>query len=123
MTDAANGPNAAAPKKRSFFKKAAWQTSDRAEKNEDIFSHSNEFKDIVAEEKRRKREEKRIKDEKRRKSNESHERKRRKLSEEGEDVKLPSGGGSSSGRAIKDDSRAYVQSLSRYTLNKNNSLI
>ncbi|OSS54902.1 hypothetical protein B5807_01511 [Epicoccum nigrum] len=69
MTDATTG--APAPKKRSLFKRAAWQDAAKKE-NEDMFSHSNEFKDIIAEENRRKdeakrkteREEKRIQAEK-----------------------------------------------------------
>ena len=50
MTDATTG--APAPKKRSLFKRAAWQDAAKKE-DEDMFSHSNEFKDIVAEENRR----------------------------------------------------------------------
>ena len=53
MTDATSG--APAPKKRSLFKRAAWQDAAKQE-NEDIFSHSNEFSNIVAEENRRKEE-------------------------------------------------------------------
>ncbi|KAI8935771.1 hypothetical protein NX059_007291 [Plenodomus lindquistii] len=49
---------APAPKKRSLFKRAAWQDAPKKE-GEDIFSHSNEFKDIVAEQNRRREEEKR----------------------------------------------------------------
>ncbi|KAF2854791.1 hypothetical protein T440DRAFT_464930 [Plenodomus tracheiphilus IPT5] len=40
------------PKKRSLFKRAAWQDAAKKE-NEDIFSHASEFKDIVAEQNRR----------------------------------------------------------------------
>ncbi|KAH6612528.1 ubiquitin-2 like Rad60 SUMO-like-domain-containing protein [Boeremia exigua] len=65
MTDATIG--APAPKKRSLFKRAAWQDAAKKE-NEDIFSHSNEFKDIIAEENRTKEEEKRKQAEAKRKA-------------------------------------------------------
>lgn len=51
MTDATAG--APPTKKRSLFKRAAWQDAAKKE-NEDIFSHSNEFSNIVAEENKRK---------------------------------------------------------------------
>lgn len=51
MTEPTNG--AAAPKKRTFgFKKAAWQTAPKKDE-QDMFSHSNEFQDIVAEQAKR----------------------------------------------------------------------
>lgn len=71
MTDATKG--APAPKKRSLFKRAAWQDAAKKE-NDDIFSHSNEFKDLVAEESRQKEEEKRKQAEVRRKAEEEQKR-------------------------------------------------
>ncbi|KAF2201366.1 hypothetical protein GQ43DRAFT_480778 [Delitschia confertaspora ATCC 74209] len=47
---------AAAPKKRTFFKRAAWQTAPKNEDQKDIFSHSRDYVDIVAREAQRKRE-------------------------------------------------------------------
>ncbi|PVH95998.1 hypothetical protein DM02DRAFT_617505 [Periconia macrospinosa] len=56
MTDGDAGATAAPPpKKRSFFKKAAWQTQAPKSQDEpeaDMFSHSNTFDEIVAEEAR-----------------------------------------------------------------------
>ncbi|KAF1929768.1 uncharacterized protein M421DRAFT_60224 [Didymella exigua CBS 183.55] len=87
MTDATSG--APAPKKRSLFKRAAWQDAGKKE-NEDIFSHSNEFSNIVAEENRQKEEAKRklaeakrkVEEEQRREQTEKQDRKgkRRKVS-------------------------------------------
>jgi hypothetical protein len=56
-TDTASGAAAPAPKKRSFFKKAAWQTTTpkvEGEKEQDMFSHSHDFRDLIAEESKRK---------------------------------------------------------------------
>lgn len=60
MTSAPPSATAPAPKKRSFFKKAAWQTDAKpeGEENKDMFSHSGEYAEIVAEEARRKKAEK-----------------------------------------------------------------
>ncbi|KAF3005876.1 hypothetical protein E8E13_009218 [Curvularia kusanoi] len=104
MTDANTG--APAPKKRSLFKRAAWQDAAKKE-TEDMFSHSNEFKDIVAEENRRKEEEKRKQAEAKRKAEEEEKRtqiqkqdkkgKRRKVSAEfDEPILLHSDSGDSS---------------------------
>lgn len=46
MTDST--PDAPAPKKRSLFKRSAWQDAPKTE-GEDMFSHASQFKDIVAE--------------------------------------------------------------------------
>ncbi|KAJ4987209.1 hypothetical protein SVAN01_07361 [Stagonosporopsis vannaccii] len=67
MMDATKG--ASAPRKRSLFKRAAWQDAAKKE-NEDIFSHSNEFKDLIAEENRRKEEERKQQAEAKRKAEE-----------------------------------------------------
>jgi hypothetical protein len=110
MTDSTGGASAAPPKKRSFFKKAAWQTKPKSE-SEDIFSHSNEFKDIAAAEARQREEKRRLKEEEKRKITETQERKRRKLSSEEEDIKLPDSGVGSSGRTSRKES-AYVKTAS-----------
>ncbi|OAL06888.1 hypothetical protein IQ06DRAFT_311980 [Phaeosphaeriaceae sp. SRC1lsM3a] len=49
MTDST--PSAPAPKKRSLFKRSAWQDTPKKE-DEDMFSHASQFKDIVAEQTR-----------------------------------------------------------------------
>lgn len=111
MTDATTG--ALAPKKRSLFKRAAWQD---AAKNEggDIFSHSNEFNDIVAEEKRRKEEEKRKHEEAKRKAEEEQKRelaekqkkgKRRKVSSDYDEPILPRSNSGDSRRANRLESK------------------
>lgn len=105
MTDASTGT--APPKKRSLFKRAAWQDAAKKE-DEDIFSHSNEFKDLVAEENRRKEEEKRKQVEVKRRAEEEQRReqaekedkkgKRRRIStDHDEPVVLPSGSHASEG--------------------------
>ena len=87
MTDPTNG--AAAPKKRTFgFKKAAWQTAPKKDE-QDMFSHSNEFQDIVAEqakreeEKRKAEEAEKQKQKQKQKAEEERDRKKRKVSVEG----------------------------------------
>jgi hypothetical protein len=95
------------PKKRSFFKKAAWQTKKDTddEKEHDIFSHSNEFKDIVAEENKRKQEQRRLREEeKKRKVEEKQDRKRRKISLELEEGQTPE----SAPQEDRKDIKAYV---------------
>lgn len=79
--------NSEPPKKKRWgFKKAAWQVEKEEADKRDIFSHSSEFKDIVAEDNRRKQEAKRKKEEeKKRKEEEKREKKRRKVSLELED--------------------------------------
>ncbi|ORY16229.1 ubiquitin-2 like Rad60 SUMO-like-domain-containing protein [Clohesyomyces aquaticus] len=83
MTDKA-GPGASAPpKKRTFFKKAAWQkpaAAEGARENEDMFSHSNTYEQIAAEQARQKCEDQRKKEEEQRRLHElhSHSHKRRK---------------------------------------------
>ncbi|KAJ4344725.1 uncharacterized protein N0V89_012469 [Didymosphaeria variabile] len=81
MTDSTNGA-AAPPKKRSFgFKKAAWQTAPKNDA-QDLFSHSNEFQDIVAEEEKRRTEQKKAEEAQKRKVEKERELKKRKLSVE-----------------------------------------
>ncbi|KAF2630631.1 hypothetical protein BU25DRAFT_455723 [Macroventuria anomochaeta] len=113
MTDASTG--APAPRKRSLFKRAAWQDAAKKE-NEDIFSHSNEFKDIVAEENRRKEEEKRKQAEAKRKAEEGQKReqaekqeskgKRRKVSTDYDEPILLLSGSVNSGRISRSQSKA-----------------
>lgn len=106
MTDATKG--ALPPKKRSFFKRAAWQDAEKKE-GEDIFSHSNEFKDVVAEQARRKEEEKKREEEaKVRNQAELRESKRRRVSNETEAPALIKSASSSSTRANRATSKAYV---------------
>lgn len=80
-----------------MFKRAAWQ--DAAKEEGDIFSHSNEFNDIVAEEKRRKEEAKKKHEEAKRQAEEERKRelgekqekkgKRRKVSSDYDEPILP----------------------------------
>ncbi|KAF2749480.1 hypothetical protein M011DRAFT_465923 [Sporormia fimetaria CBS 119925] len=65
------------PKKRTFFKKAAWQEKKEEDDQRDIFRHADTFRDIVAEENRRKQEEK----ERKRQEEEQRKQRKRKLEE------------------------------------------
>lgn len=87
----ADEPKAKPAPKRSFFKKPSWQTAAKTEgATQDIFSHSNDYANIVAEKARRlKEEEDRRKAEEAKKkaelesekiATEDHDRKRRKVS-------------------------------------------
>jgi hypothetical protein len=96
MTDAA-----APPKKRFAFKKAAWQTAPKpeGEEKEDMFSHSNEFRDIIADQTQRRNEEKKKAEEARKKkAEEERERKRRKVTDELQE-RAPGSGSASSARS------------------------
>lgn len=115
MTDATAG--APPPKKRSLFKRAAWQDAAKNE-GEDIFSHSNEFKDIVAEENRRKEQEKKDQAEAKRKAEaeekreraERHEKKgkRRKVSSDYDEPALHRSGSGESSAITRSESKAWV---------------
>ncbi|KAF2259847.1 hypothetical protein CC78DRAFT_536815 [Lojkania enalia] len=109
MTDSNTGAPTAPPKKRSFFKKAAWQTAVKPEdsKDKDIFSHSNEYKDIVAEEARRKKERQARHEEQKRKEDEQRRHKRQRLSSEEPDIKSPASG---LGRRTKTDIKTRSKS-------------
>lgn len=110
MTDATTG-TAAPPKKRSFFKKAAWQTAAQAGEGQelDMFSHSNEFRDIIAEETRKKNEERRkVEEAHKRKAEEQRERKRRRVSLESEERQTPRRGSGSSTHGSRICSNRYV---------------
>jgi hypothetical protein len=113
MTDATSG--APAPKKRTLFKRAAWQDAAKKE-NEDIFSHSNEFSNIIAEESRRKEEAKRKHAEAKRKAEEEQRReqaekqdkkgKRRKVSTDYDEPILLHNDSADSGRISRSQSKA-----------------
>ncbi|KAF2185121.1 hypothetical protein K469DRAFT_632940 [Zopfia rhizophila CBS 207.26] len=119
MTEDTKAGEAAPPKKRSFFKKSSWQSQVKGEgeREKDIFSHSSDYRDIIAEQARRKKEaQARKEEEKRRKENEERERKRRKVSVElGEQPRLPSSGSRGSGgvghRGSKARSRTPLSPL------------
>ncbi|KAF1830001.1 hypothetical protein BDW02DRAFT_123398 [Decorospora gaudefroyi] len=96
--------NVALPKKRTLFKRAAWQDAPNKE-GDDIFSHSNEFNDIVAEQARRRAEEKRKEDATRkRKNSEPYEKKRRRISAEEEEPALSKTGSSSKAQGSRTGS-------------------
>jgi hypothetical protein len=106
MTDTTT--SVALPKKRSLFKRAAWQDAPKKE-NEDIFSHSNEFPDIVAAQTKRKAEErKNVEAPKQRKNSEPHDRKRRRISNDDEERALPKSASSSRARPSRTSSKACV---------------
>ena len=89
MGDAAQG--APAPKKRSFFKRAAWQDTPKAEGEEDdMFSHASEFNNIVADQNRREEERRRKASEERKRRLEGQaDIKRRKVSTDYDEPVLP----------------------------------
>jgi hypothetical protein len=98
--------SAPAPKKRSLFKRAAWQDAPKNDE-EDIFSHSKDFKNIVAEQNRTEAEKRRKAEEDRaRKHAARGDRKRRKVSTDHDDTALPGGGSGSSSRADRTGSKA-----------------
>ncbi|KAF2031756.1 hypothetical protein EK21DRAFT_62513 [Setomelanomma holmii] len=90
MTDSAEGPPA--PKKRSFFKRAAWQDAPKNE-GDDMFSHANDFQKIVAEQ-HRLEEEKQRKVEAKKRTKHS-DKKRRKVSTDCDEPILARSGSSS----------------------------
>lgn len=110
MTGVTEGASAPPPKKRSFFKKAAWQTEAKADtgKEEDMFSHSNEFRDIVNEEKQRRQKERMLAEEKRRHKPKEQDKKRRKASPDIEASKEPRTGSSSSPQSCRKERKSYV---------------
>ncbi|KAI4935453.1 uncharacterized protein J4E92_002742 [Alternaria infectoria] len=83
MTD--TPASVAPPKKRSLFKRAAWQDAPKKD-GEDMFSHSNEFNDIVAEQARiRAEEKKQAEAARKRKHSEPRDQKRRRISNDTEE--------------------------------------
>lgn len=122
MTDATT--TVAPPKKRSLFKRPAFQDTPKDDEA-DIFSHSNEFSDIVADEARRRAQAKQQEDKKKkereqarqaRKHTAPRESKRRRTSDHAEEPVVSTAGSDDkesakvapAGRA---SSRAYVYSL------------
>lgn len=99
------------PKKRSFFKRAAWQDVAKKE-DQDMFSHANKFKDIVAEQNKRREEEERMVELKRQcRQAERREGKRRKVSTESlEKPSLSSSVVGSISRASRSGTDVYVYS-------------
>jgi hypothetical protein len=96
--------SAPAPKKRSLFKRAAWQDAPRNDE-EDMFSHSKDFKNIVAEQNRIAAEERRKAEQDRaRKQATRGDSKRRKVSTDHDDTALPDGGADSSSRTARTGS-------------------
>jgi hypothetical protein len=109
MTDTT--PGAPAPKKRSLFKRAAWQDKPKAE-NEDIFSHSNEFTNIVAEQTRLQAEKRLQRLKNKEKQAGQADRKRRKVSNDHNEQKYDTSALSGSGtggspRASRTSTKAY----------------
>jgi hypothetical protein len=103
MSDTTQG--APAPKKRSLFKRAAWQDSPKTD--EDIFSHSKDFKYIVAEQHRVEAEKKKKAEEERKRKLAGHgDKKRRKVSNDHDECVLPSSGSGSSRHANRTGSKA-----------------
>ena len=104
MTDTTT--SIAPTKKRSLFKRAAWQDAPKKE-NEDIFSHSNEFPDIIAAQTKRKAEERKaVEATKQRKNPEPQDRKRRRISNDDDGPALLKCGSSSKPRASRTGSKA-----------------
>lgn len=97
-----------------MFKRAAWQDAAKKE-GEDIFSHSSEFKDIVAEENRRKEQAKQEQAEAKRKAEEEQKLeqagkqkkgKRRKVSDDYDEPMLLRSGSGDSGGMSRSESKA-----------------
>ncbi|KAF2280717.1 uncharacterized protein EI97DRAFT_490886 [Westerdykella ornata] len=109
------------PKRKRFaFKKAEWQAKKEDDDHRDMFSHSNEFRDIIAEENRRKQEAKRKKEEeKKRKEEEKREKKRAKLSLEREEGQGPGNASLEDHKERRTKSRTPV---SPYRAKNNSSL-
>jgi hypothetical protein len=109
MTDST--ASAAPPKKRSLFKRAAWQDAPKKD-SEDMFSHSNEFKDIVAEQARTRAEEKKKAEAARkRKHSEPRDQKRRRISNDSEELVPPKNGSASKERVGRTAAKACASHL------------
>jgi hypothetical protein len=106
MADTPEG--APVPKKRSLFKRAAWQDAPKKEgEGEDMFSHANEFKNIVAQQNKREEEKRRkANEERKRRQNGQVDRKRRKVSSDHDEPILPWSGSGSSTRETRISSKA-----------------
>ncbi|CAG5175327.1 uncharacterized protein ALTATR162_LOCUS8049 [Alternaria atra] len=104
MTD--KTASAAPPKKRSLFKRAAWQDAPKKD-GEDMFSHSNEFSDIVAEQARiRAEEKKKAEAARKRKHSEPRDQKRRRISNDNEEPIPTKSSSASKERAGRNASKA-----------------
>jgi hypothetical protein len=106
MTDptASAGP----PKKRSLFKRAAWQDAPKKD-GDDMFSHSNEFNDIVAEQARiRAEEKKKAEAARKRKHCEPRDQKRRRISNDTQEPVPTKSSSASKERAGITASKVYV---------------
>jgi hypothetical protein len=100
MTDTTQA--APAPKKRSLFKRAAWQDSPKAEDDDDIFSHSKDFQNIVAQQNNAQAEKRREAEEGRKRKQADHtDRKRRKVSSDSDEPALPGNGSGGSERPMR----------------------
>jgi hypothetical protein len=107
--------DAPAPKKRSLFKRAAWQDSPKTD--EDIFSHSKDFKYIVAEQTKLEVERKKKAEEERKQKLASHsDRKRRKVSSDHDEGVRPGSSSGSPTYASRTGSKAYAHSVLSTTL-------
>ncbi|KAF2832238.1 hypothetical protein CC86DRAFT_280471 [Ophiobolus disseminans] len=105
MTDTAD--SAPPPKKRSLFKRAAWQDAPKTDgEGDDMFSHANEFDKIVAEENRLAEEKRRKAHERKRKHDGQADRKQRKVSSDHDEPILPRSGSGSAARATRISSKA-----------------
>ena len=90
--------SAAPPKKRILFKRPAVQAAAKNEEA-DIFSHSNEFSDIVALEEKRRAEAKK-------QAEASRDRKRRRISNDNEESLRPKSGSDKKAQASRTSSKA-----------------
>ena len=98
--------SAAPPKKRILFKRPAVQAAAKNEEA-DIFSHSNEFSDIVAlEEKRRAEAKKQAEASRARKHSEPRDRKRRRISNDNEESLPHKSGSDKKAQASRTSSKA-----------------
>lgn len=106
MTD--TPASVAPPKKRSLFKRAAWQDAPKKD-GEDMFSHSNEFNDIVAEQARiRAEEKKQAEAARKRKHSEPRDQKRRRISNDTEEPVPTKSSSASRERASRTASKVYA---------------
>jgi hypothetical protein len=102
--------SAAPAKKRSLFKRPAWQDAPKDEEA-DIFSHSNEFADIVAQEAKRRAQEKKQEEARRaRKHSEPRDSKRRRTSSHSEQVPSPTSGAGDKTTTSTTGSKPYTSS-------------
>jgi hypothetical protein len=100
--------SAAPPKKRSLFKRAAWQDAPKKD-GADMFSHTNEFNEIVAEQARiRAEEKKQAEAARKRKHSEPRDQKRRRISNDNEEPVPTNSSSASRERKGKTASKVYA---------------